>query len=112
MTDQFAYASEEARQARNAVNDAAEHGQRSLNDALGAAERAIATAARSAERMLKDSIDALRDQTSAYTDEARRHLDDGQRFVVAQVNQRPMTATLAGLGVGLLLGLLLSSRSK
>ncbi len=35
-----------------------------------------------------------------------------QRYVVERVKERPVTATLAGLGVGLLLGLLLANRSQ
>jgi len=112
MSDQFTYASEEARQAREAVNNATDHGQRALSEALGAAERTITAATKAAERVLKDSLDALRAQTSSYTEEARQHLEEGQRYVAEQVKQRPMTFTLAGLGVGLLLGLLLSNRSR
>jgi len=112
MPDQFAYASEEAQQAREAVNNATDHGQRALSEALGAAERTIISATKAAERALKDSLEALRAQTSSYTDEARQHFEEGQRFVAEHVRQRPLTATLAGLGVGLLLGLLLSNRSK
>ena len=45
-------------------------------------------------------------------DNAGEHFDEAQRYVVARVRERPLTATLAGLGVGLLLGLLLANRSK
>jgi len=112
MPDHFSYASEEAQQAREAVNNATDHGQRAFSEALGAAERAISSATKAAERILKDSLDALHAQTSSYTDEARQHLEEGRRYVAEHVIQRPMTATFAGLGVGLLLGLLLSGRLK
>jgi ElaB/YqjD/DUF883 family membrane-anchored ribosome-binding protein len=112
MADQFAYASEEAQQARDAVNNATDHGQRALSEAFGAAERTITSATKAAERLLKDSLDTFLAQTNSYTDEARQHLEEGQRYVAEQVKQRPMTFTLAGLGVGLLLGLLLSNRSR
>jgi ElaB/YqjD/DUF883 family membrane-anchored ribosome-binding protein len=101
MADQFAHASEEARQARDAVNSATDHGQRALSEAIGAAER-----------FLTDILDGLRTQTASYTEEAMHHLEDGQHYVTDQVKQRPMTFTLAGLGVGLLLGLVIAGRSK
>ncbi len=112
MADQFAHASDEARQARAAVNSATAHGQRGLNEALGAAERTIIAATNAAERLLKDSLGVFRSYTAPYTEEAVRHLADGRRYVLDHVRQRPLTVTLAGLSVGLFLGMLWSSRSK
>lgn len=112
MADPFADAAEEARQARDAVNSATVHGQKALTEAVSAAERTIHMATRAAEKLLRESLDALRTQTAPYTDGAREHLEDGQRYISDHVKQRPMAFTLAGLGVGLLLGLLLSPRSK
>ncbi len=111
-TDQFAHAADQAHQAQDAVNDAADHGQKALNDAIGAAERTISEAAKAAEKALKDGIEMLRAQSKAYSENAGQHLDEAQRYVAERVKERPMTATLAGLGVGVLLGLLLSNRSK
>ena len=112
MADPFADAADEARQARDAVNSATDHGQRALNEAIIGAERTIHMATRSAEKLLRHSLDALRTQAAPYTEAAMEHLEDGQRYMSDHVKQRPMTFTLAGLGVGLVLGLLLSGRSK
>ncbi|MGI9169222.1 MAG: hypothetical protein ACR2FH_03480 [Caulobacteraceae bacterium] len=106
------HATDEARQARRDANSAADHGQRAVSEAIAAAERTIAEAARTAERVLKDGVETLRSQTRVYTDSAGQHVDEAQRYVMARVKERPMTATLTGLGVGLLIGLLLSHRSK
>jgi ElaB/YqjD/DUF883 family membrane-anchored ribosome-binding protein len=57
-------------------------------------------------------VETLRTQTRVYTDNAGQQVDEAQRYVLERVKERPLTATLTGLGVGLLLGLLLSSRSK
>jgi len=65
-----------------------------------------------AEKVLKESVETLKAQTRAYTDNAGEHFDEAQRYVVERVKERPVTATLAGLGVGLLLGLLLANRSQ
>ncbi|MEO8811851.1 MAG: hypothetical protein ABI376_02925 [Caulobacteraceae bacterium] len=106
------HAADEAKSATAAAGAAVDHGQRAFNDALGAAERMIADAARTAEKILKESVESLRAHTKSYTGNAGQHVDEAQRYVMDKVKERPMTATLAGLGVGLLLGLLLSSRGK
>ena len=110
--DTFDQAADEAKLSRRAANSAADHGQRAFNDAISAGERALADAVRTAERVFKDGVETLRSQTRAYTDNAGQHVDEAQRYVMDRVKERPLTATLTGLGVGLLLGLLLSNRSK
>ena len=44
------------------------------------------------------------------TDNAGEQFEVAQRYVVDRVKERPVTATLAGIGVGLLIGLLLAGR--
>ncbi|MDQ2859275.1 MAG: hypothetical protein M3T55_00800, partial [Pseudomonadota bacterium] len=104
--DTFAQAADEAKQARKSANSAADHGQNAINDAVAAGERAIAEAVRTAERVFKDGVETLRAQTRVYTDNAGAHVEEAQRYVMERVKERPLTATLTGLGVGLLLGLL------
>lgn len=110
--DPYRPAANEAHTTRKALDKAADHGQRAFDEAIAAAERTIADAAKTAERALRDGIDRLRNSTRGYTDSAGEHLDEAQRYVRAQVRERPLAATLAGLGMGVLLGLLLSNRSK
>jgi ElaB/YqjD/DUF883 family membrane-anchored ribosome-binding protein len=92
------------------LDQAVENAQRALKDSLAAAERRLSEAAKAAERVIKDGIEAIKAQTQAYSGPAGQSLDEAQRFVTERVKERPVTATLAGLGVGFLLGLLLSSR--
>jgi ElaB/YqjD/DUF883 family membrane-anchored ribosome-binding protein len=101
-----------AKEAANAAQSAAEKGQSALNEAVAAAQQTIAEAAKAAERALKDGAETLRIQTKAYRESASQQFDGAQRYVVEQVKERPVTAALTGLGVGLLLGLLLSNRNK
>ncbi len=75
--------------------------QRILKDALAAADRAI-----------KDAVRTLREQKDAYAGPAGETVEEAQRYVVERVKERPVTAALAGLGVGVLIGLLLASRGK
>jgi ElaB/YqjD/DUF883 family membrane-anchored ribosome-binding protein len=103
-------ASKVKKAAKAAVNDATESGQARLNEAIDAAERGIREAAKRIEKALRDGVVNIRDQASPYREEAEQRFDDAQKFFVERVKERPLTATLAGLGVGLLLGLLLASR--
>jgi ElaB/YqjD/DUF883 family membrane-anchored ribosome-binding protein len=63
---------------------------------------------RKAERLLQDGIESLRSQSRVYVDAAGEQLGTAQRYVVERVKERPVTATMAGVGVGLLLGLLIA----
>jgi ElaB/YqjD/DUF883 family membrane-anchored ribosome-binding protein len=64
---------------------------------------------RRAERLLQDGIETLRAQSRVYVDAAGEQLGTAQRYVVERVKEKPVTATMAGVGVGLLLGFLLAS---
>ncbi len=65
-----------------------------------------------AEKLLFDGIQAIRTHAKAYSDDPGRTMEETQRFVVERVRERPVTAALAALGVGFLLGMLLSGRGK
>lgn len=93
-------------------DEAAEAGRRAFKDALANAETLLAEAVRTAEKAIKDGVEALRARTKAYSGPAGQTVDDAQRYVIERVKERPVTAALAGLGVGFLLGVLLSSRGK
>jgi ElaB/YqjD/DUF883 family membrane-anchored ribosome-binding protein len=81
-------------------------------EALASAERRLAEAARLAERLLERGLAALRHRARPLAGPAVRTAEDAQRFLVERVKARPVTALFAGLGAGILLGLLLSGRGK
>ena len=91
---------------------AAEKGQKAFNDAIAMAQDKIAETARVAQKALREGADNLRTQSKVYRDNASEQFDEAQRYIVDRVKERPVTAALTGLGVGLLLGLLLSNRDK
>ncbi|HWA63089.1 MAG TPA: hypothetical protein VG939_17045 [Caulobacteraceae bacterium] len=103
---------DEAQKAKKSANNAADHGERSFSEAMTAAERTLAEATKAAEKAFKEGVEALRSQTKVYRENAGEQFDEAQRYLVERVKERPVTAALAGVGVGLLLGLLLSSRGK
>ena len=81
-------------------------------DAAAEAERSIQELAKRAEKALHEGIETIRSQSRGYADTAAERLDTTQRYVVDRVHERPLTATLAALGVGVLVGFLLSGRSR
>jgi ElaB/YqjD/DUF883 family membrane-anchored ribosome-binding protein len=96
------------RAAKAAVASAMDASQDKINDALDMAERNLNEAAKRVEKVLREGVEALKSQTAPYRENAGQQLDEAQKYVMERVKERPVTATLAGLGVGLLLGLLLA----
>jgi ElaB/YqjD/DUF883 family membrane-anchored ribosome-binding protein len=107
---ELAPAKGEADQAKSALKDAAKHAERSFVEATDIAREKLTDAAARTEAAVREGLDTLRAQSRAYADTASAQFDDAQRYVVERVKERPVTATLAGVGVGLLIGLLLASR--
>ncbi|MFI4934168.1 MAG: hypothetical protein ACHP7N_06090 [Caulobacterales bacterium] len=98
--------------AKNAAKSALESGQKTFNEALDQAERSLNDASKRVEKVLREGVEALKVQTSTYRETAGQQFDEAQKYAVERIKERPVTATLAGLGVGLLLGLLLSNRNS
>jgi ElaB/YqjD/DUF883 family membrane-anchored ribosome-binding protein len=100
------------RAAKAAVASAMEASQDKVAEALDAAEQSLNETVKRLEKMLREGIETLKAQAQPYRENAGQQLDEAQKYVVERVKERPVTATLAGLGVGLLLGLLLAGRSN
>ncbi|MCA3710242.1 MAG: hypothetical protein IM658_05995 [Phenylobacterium sp.] len=78
-------------------------------DAVEQAERKLADAAHRIEKAIAEGVDQIRAHGKAYAAEAVDQIEDAQRYVVGQVRERPLAATGLALGVGVLIGLILSS---
>lgn len=91
---------------------AAEDGQNHDADRPASAEPTFGEAVRTAERLFKDLLRNLDARAKSYREQAGFDFDDAQALIVAKVKERPITAAAAGFGVGLILGLLLSNRSR
>jgi ElaB/YqjD/DUF883 family membrane-anchored ribosome-binding protein len=68
--------------------------------------------ARQARGLWDDGLGALREHGRGAADAAGDQLEDARAFMVDRVQERPITATLAALGVGFLLGLLISGSRR
>lgn len=75
-------------------------------------ERSLAELAKRAEKAIKEGFADLKDRSRDYADVAGEQFDAAQRYVVDRVQERPVAATLAALGVGVLLGYLLAGRKQ
>ncbi|HJV43763.1 hypothetical protein [Caulobacter sp.] len=101
-------AAKEADKVKGATLEAVEHAERSFAEAANAARASLTEAAKRVEKSVSEGFETLRAQSRAYTDTAGQQIEDAQRYVSERVRERPITATLAGLGVGVLIGLLIA----
>lgn len=99
------YAADETKSAVSATTDKA-------TKLSAEAQKSFADAAKRIEAAVQEGIEQLRAQSRAYADTAGQQLDQAQSYVTERVKERPLAATGAALGVGVLIGLLLSSTRR
>ncbi len=81
-------------------------------DAAAESERTLTELARKVEKSIQEGLAELRVRSRDYADVAGEQFDTAQRYVADRVQERPMTATLTALGVGVLVGVLLAGRKR
>jgi len=103
----------------NSVDHAADETKAAVNSAADSAtklsaeaQRSFADAAKRIERAVTEGIEQLRAQTRAYSDTAGQQIDQASQYMTERVRERPLAATGAALGVGVLIGLLLAASSS
>jgi ElaB/YqjD/DUF883 family membrane-anchored ribosome-binding protein len=74
------------------------------------AQKAIADAAKRIEATVQQGLEQLRAQSRVYADVAGEQVDEAARIASEQIRARPLAATGAALGIGVLIGMLLASR--
>ena len=84
-----------ARQAARSARDTVEEGRRALPKLKGEARKAF-----------DDGVEQLRGHAQDAADQAGDQFDTAKLYMVERVQERPLTATLAALGAGFVLGLL------
>lgn len=74
------------------------------------AQKAIADAAKRIEATVQQALEQVRAQSRVYADAAGEQLDEATRIASEQIRARPLAATGAALGIGVLIGMLLASK--
>jgi ElaB/YqjD/DUF883 family membrane-anchored ribosome-binding protein len=74
------------------------------------AQKAITDAAKRIEATVQQGLEQLRAQSRVYADVAGEQVDEAARVASEQIRARPLAATGAALGIGVLIGMLLASR--
>lgn len=82
------------------------------SETLAAAQAKLTETAKAAQQALKGQADALMERTKDYRENAGQQFNDAQEYLVERIKERPVTAAFTGLGVGLILGLLISNRNR
>ncbi len=62
-----------------------------------------------AAKVAQETLETLRARAKPYMDDAGEQLEIAERYIVERVQKQPLTTTLAVLGVGVLIGLVLGS---
>ena len=100
----------------NAADQAASDAKAAVQSVADAAsqlaaqtEKSFSEAAKRFEKVVSEGVEQIRAQSRTYADTTVEHLDEAQRYVVEQVREKPLIAAGAALGVGVLIGLLLSA---
>ena len=73
------------------------------------AQKTVADAAKRIEAAVRQGLEQVRAQSRVYADVAGEQLDEASRLASEQIRARPLAATGLALGVGVLIGLLLSA---
>ena len=83
-----------------------------LREKLADAESKLRAGAGEAREKARDYYEQARVRGREYYDDAAERLDEAQRYIVERVQERPVQSTAIALGVGVVLGLLLSGRRR
>lgn len=81
-------------------------------EAAAQTEQSLAELARRVEQAVKEGLTELKERSRDYADVAGEQFETAQQYVADRVQERPITATLAALGVGVLVGYLLAGRKQ
>jgi ElaB/YqjD/DUF883 family membrane-anchored ribosome-binding protein len=73
------------------------------------AQRAFTEARGKIQQAVQDGLEQIRSQSRVYADNASQQIEQAQQYVTERVRERPLAATGAAFGLGVLIGLLLSS---
>jgi ElaB/YqjD/DUF883 family membrane-anchored ribosome-binding protein len=76
------------------------------------AQRSFAEAARKIEQAVSEGLEQIRAQSRTYADTAGQRVDEAQKYLSERVREKPLVSAGTALGIGVVLGLLLSGRRR
>ena len=94
--------------ANSNAQDAVEDAVQSTSAATKAFEEALTEFKERASKVAQETLQTLRSRASPYVDTAGEQLTTAERYLVEKVQKQPMTSTLAALGIGVVVGLILA----
>ena len=93
----------------NAAQPALDDAAQTANAARARFDDAVNEFKDRAGQVAQETLETLRTRARPYVDDAGERLQNAEKYLVEQVQKQPLTTTLAILGVGVLVGLVLAS---
>lgn len=90
------------------VADVADAADKTIKDA----EKTLRVLAERLEKIVQDAVDLAKERSKIYADNAGEQFETAQKYVSERVQERPLTATMTALGVGVFIGLLLGGSRR
>ncbi len=84
----------------------------SAEETIKDAEKTLRALAERLEKGMQEVLEIAKSRGKVYAEGAGEQLETAQEYVTERVREKPLTATFAAMGVGVLIGLLLSGRNR
>jgi ElaB/YqjD/DUF883 family membrane-anchored ribosome-binding protein len=80
--------------------------------AIKDAEKTLHSLVERLERVVHDALDIAKSRSKVYVDGAGEQIETAQKYVAERVQERPLAATATAIGIGVVIGILLSGRNR
>jgi ElaB/YqjD/DUF883 family membrane-anchored ribosome-binding protein len=81
-------------------------------EAVGHAEGSLRALVERLENLVSEVVDIARSRSKVYAEGASEQIETAQKYVIDHVQERPLASAATALGVGVVIGLLLSGRHR
>ncbi len=96
----------------NSIKPAADAIHHAVNAVDQEHDLGLGEALKKIEKMIADGFAEFKSQAKPFAESTSEHLEDVQAYVTDKARERPLVTTGIALGVGVLVGLLMSSGRK
>jgi ElaB/YqjD/DUF883 family membrane-anchored ribosome-binding protein len=98
--------------ANSSAQSALDEAQSAASASTARFEQALDELKERASKVAQETINTLKNRADPYMSDAGERLAVAERYIVERVQKQPLTTTMAVLGVGVLIGLVLGSGSR